>query len=227
MTDLFVVYGSETKLLNNIFLKKNVFFIRIYNKSKPSPLKNAVDVNNFKDFKIEFKNIFKKKNIKNIIFIGAATIIQNSLLVSESSDSLNLMLNTNINNYVNFTHFLLPFMIKIRSGNFIFLSSFRSIATTKGASIYSASKAFGETFFQIIGKEYGALGIFSNTIRLGCFDGRGFHFLADDKKKDLIKTIGNRKLGTSEDLLKAIDFVLDCKYSNGGILDLTAGMSYN
>ena len=71
----------------------------------------------------------------------------------KSSETINQMLCTNINNYVDFTHYLLPFMIKIRSGNFIFLSSFRAIATTKGASLYSASKSLLEKpFFKLLVK---------------------------------------------------------------------------
>ena len=153
--------------------------------------------------------------------------MQNALFVREKKHDIDSMLNTNIKSYVDYAHLLIPYMLKIKSGNFIFLSSFRSQATTRGTSIYSASKSFCESFFEVIGKEYGSLGIFSNSIRLGCFDGRMFDSIDDKKKDNLISAIGNRRLGTSEDLMKAIDFIIDSKYSNGGILDLTAGISYN
>ena len=227
MLDLYIIYGSESKLLQKIYEKKNVLFIRIYRNRIPIPMDNALDVNSFDTFRDEFKKLLKINKFKRIVFVGAAFLVQNKLFVREKKLDLDLMLDTNIKGYVDYTHFLLPFMIKIKSGNFIFLSSFRSQATTRGVSIYAASKSFCETFFQVIGKEYGSLGVFSNSIRLGCFDGRMFDIVEDKKKINLTSAIGNRRLGTSEDLMKAIEFIIDSNYSNGGILDLTAGISYN
>ena len=220
------MYGSESKLLSKMYEKKNVQFIRIYKTRKPKPLENAIDVNTIMNFEKEFIDFFKKEKVKKIIFIGAAFIVQNALFIKEKKQNIDVMIKTNVTSYVNFAHFLIPYMIKIKSGNFIFLSSFRSKATTRGVSIYSASKSFCESFFEVIGKEYGALGVFSNSIRLGCFDGRMFEVVDDEKKKRLISAVGNRRLGTSEDLMKAIEFLVDSNYSNAGVLDLSAGISY-
>ena len=227
MIDLYVIYGSESKLLKKVYQKKNIFFIRIYKNRKPAPKKNAIDVNSFPDFEKKFGEFIKTNNVKKIIFIGAAFLVQNELFVKEKKEDISLMLDTNIKSYLDYTYYLLPFMIKIKSGNFIFLSSFRTQATTRGVSVYAASKSFCETFFQIIGKEYGALGIFSNSIRLGVFDGRMLNVLDHQKKMDLKYAIGNRRFGTADDLLKAIEFIIDSEYSNGGILDLTGGISYH
>ena len=227
VTDLYIIYGSESKLLKKLYEKKNVFFFRIYNNRQPTPKENAVDVDSFPKFEKKFKKFMQTNTPKKIIFIGAAFLVQNELFVKEKKNHIALMLDTNIKTYLEYTHFLLPFMIKIKSGNFIFLSSFRTQATTRGVSVYAASKSFCETFFQIIGKEYGSIGVFSNSIRLGAFDGRMLNVLDSQKKMELKRTIGNRRFGTTEDLLKAIEFIIDSKYSNGGILDLTGGMSYN
>lgn len=109
------------------------------------------------------------------------------------------MLASNIQSYVNITYFLIPFMLKIKKGNFIFLSSFRALLGSKGTSIYSASKAFGETFFQTLGKEYGPVGIYSNVIRLGFFDGKMTDYFKDQEKNEIIKNLGLRKLGDNTD----------------------------
>ena len=63
-------------------------------------------------------------------------------------------------------------MCKINNGCFIYLSSFRSQKPTKGTILYSASKAFGETFFKGIGIEYGRFNITSHLIRMGAFEGK-------------------------------------------------------
>ena len=226
MKDLYIVFGSETKLLKKLFKKENVFFIRIYNKRIPLKLSNSIDVNSFENFKSEFEIIFKSNKPKRIIFIGAAFLVQNNLFISEKQIDLDQMLNVNISSYVKYTRFLIPFMLKIRSGQFIFLSSFRAKVPARGTSVYSASKAFCEEFFKIIGIEYGSHGIFSTSIRLGCMDGRMIDVLNKDYKEILIKNIGSKKLGKTEDVVNAIDFILSNNYVSGGVIDLTSGISF-
>ena len=118
-------------------------------------------------------------------------------------------------------------MIKMKKGTFIFLSSFRAKAPTRGTSIYSASKIFVETFLSTIGKEYGALGINTVSIRLGAFDGKMFYEMGEEKKAQIMQAIGNRRLGSPNDLQNVIRFIVENNYLNGGIIDLDGGLSYN
>ena len=87
--------------------------------------------------------------------------------------------------------------------------------------------SFGEKFFEIIGKENASFGINSASIRMGYFDGRMTNLMSDDKIKQFKLSVGNRKLGSSQDLIKAIDFIIENKYTNGGTIDLTGGISFN
>jgi len=226
MKDLYIVFGSETKLLKNLFTKKDVFFIRIYNNRVPSKLSNSIDINSFENFKLEFEVFIEKNKPKKIIFIGAAFIVQNNLLVFEKQNDLDNMLETNISSYVKYARYLIPFMLKKKSGNFIFLSSFRAVTSARGISVYSASKAFCEKFFETIGIEYGSHGIYSTSIRLGCMEGRMMDVIQDDYKKNLLKNIGSKRLGTSVDVVNAIDFILANNYTSGGVIDLTSGISF-
>lgn len=227
MKNLYIVFGSETKLLKPLFNRKNVSFIRIYNNTIPSKLSNSIDVNSFEKFKLEFEKAFNLNKPKKIIFIGAAFITQNKLFFQEEKSHIDDILKVNILDYVTYVHYLLPFMMKIRNGQFVYLSSFRASATCRGISLYGASKAFGEKFFEIIGKENAAFGINSGSIRMGYFDGRMTNMMSEDKIKGFRMSVGNRKLGTSEDLTKAIDFMIENNYTNGGVIDLTGGISYN
>ena len=227
MKNLFIVYGSETKLLNGILNIKNSYFIRIYHERVPEIIKNACSVNNFEDFKIIFKDKLSELKPGKIIFIGAAFIVQNRLFILENKKNVDKMIKTNVSNYIDYTSFLLPFMKKINSGQFIYLSSFRSEVLARGVSIYSASKAFGETFFKIIGIENGAFGIRSTSIRLGAMDGRMIEVLPKEKIKELELSVGNRRLGNSKDVIKTIKYILNNDYTNGGVIDLTSGISFN
>ena len=227
MKDLYIGFGSESELLKDLFKRENSFFIRIYNNRVPLPMDNSVDVNSFENFKLEFESLFEKSKPERIIFLGAAFITQTKLFFQEDITNVNHILNSNITNYVLYVHYLIPFMIKIRNGQFVYLSSFRATTTCRGVSLYASSKAFGEKFFEIIGKENAAFGIKSASIRMGYFDGRMTNLMSEDKIKQFRMSIGNRKLGTSQDLIKAIDFIIENKYTNGGTIDLTGGISFN
>lgn len=227
MKDLYIVFGSETKLLKDLFQKENVFFIRIFNKSIPTKSSNCIDVNSFEKFKDEFEKIFISDKPKRIIFIGAAFKTQNKLFFQEDNTNINDIIKLNVIDYVSYVHFLIPYMIKIKNGQFVYLSSFRAVTSCRGVSLYGATKAFGEKFFEIIGKENAAFGVRSASIRMGYFDGRMTNIMDEDKIKSFKMSIGNRRLGTSEDLIEAINFIIDNKYSNGGTIELTGGISFN
>ncbi len=226
MVNLYVVYGSESELLEDIFAFEDSYFIRIYNNRLPKKLKNAADVNNFEHFQKVFDDKVKEITPKRIIFIGAAFLTQQNLFLHESKENITKSLDINIFQYVQYCHFMLPYMTKIKSGNFIYLSSFRSQITARGISIYAASKAFGEKFFEVIGKENAIFGVHSTSIRMGYFDGRMTNLMDPDKIKKFTLSIGNRKLGSKSDLISAIKFVLENKYTNGGTIDLTGGISF-
>tara|TARA_Y100001970_G_C14250975_1_gene871861 strand:- start:843 stop:1523 length:681 start_codon:yes stop_codon:yes gene_type:complete len=226
MKHLFVVYGSETKLLKGIFNFDDSYFLRIFNSNTPKKQDNALDLNSIDDFKSVFKSKLKELKPKRIVFIGAAFVSQNNLLLKEKEKNLQKMVNVNILNYVELCHFILPFMVKLKSGYFIYLSSFRSTNTSRGTSIYSASKAFGEKFFEVIGKENGIFGVYSTSIRMGYFDSRMTKNLGTEKSKEFILAIGNRRLGLDSDLIETIKYVLNNQYTNGGVIELTGGISY-
>lgn len=226
MVNLYVVYGSETELLEDLFAAEDSYFIRIYNNRVPQKMENAADVNDFEKFKTVFDEKFISLAPKRIIFIGAAFLTQKALFCQETRENIDKSLDVNVLKYVDYCHFILPYMIKIKSGNFIYLSSFRAQTTARGISLYSASKAFGEKFFEVIGKEHAMFGVCATSIRMGYFDGRMTNLMEPDKIKQFKLSIGNRKLGSKEDLVNCIKFILDNKYTNGGAIDLTGGISF-
>ena len=226
MINLYVVYGSESELLEGIYSNPDSHFIRIYNKRLPKSMINASDVSSVEQFKKVFDDKFKSLNPKKIIFLGAAFLTQKELFFQETKENIASSIDVNIIKYLDYCHFILPYMIKIKSGNFIYLSSFRSQTTTRGVSLYSASKAFGEKFFEVIGKENAIFGVCSTSIRMGYFDGRMTNLMDPTKIKQFILSIGNRKLGTGKDLVDCINFILKNKYTNGGTIDLTGGISF-
>ena len=226
MKDLIIVYGSESNILQELYKRKNTFFIKIFNKKKPENNNNSMCINNFCGFKKIFTDLIKKRNFKKIIFLGVAFKSQNNLFILENDNQIEEMVNVNILNYLKYSKFLLPFMLNKKNGNFIYLSSFRSNTTSKGTSLYSSSKAFGERFFEIIGKEYGSKGIFSCIIRLGYFEGKMIENIDKKIVNDVIKNISNKRLGTSKELVETIEFVIKNEYTNSSVIELNGGINF-
>ena len=225
MSRLYVVYGSEASVLTSFMNNVGGAVFRIYNQKKPAPKGNCVDVL-IGDFKSTFQKYCDSENIKEVIFIGAAFSTQSSLMIGETDESIQRQLTTNITNYVMLAKAVLPIMIKNKFGRFVYLSSFRSETITRGTSLYSASKAFGEVFFKGLGVENGAFGVSSTSIKMGYFDGTMLEDFTTEQIASIKRSIGCRRLGSPEDLEAAIYFCIENFYLNGGALELNGGISH-
>jgi NADP-dependent 3-hydroxy acid dehydrogenase YdfG len=224
--DLFVVYGSETSLLSELYNRPDSVFLRFYNETRLEGDSNSYFANSFVELESHLDMILKKFDITRIVFIGAGFLSQTKLYFQATESEIEAQIETNIRNYLKFTSILLPKMIQKKAGHFIYLSSFRSQTTCRGVTLYAASKSFGETFFEVLGKENGRFGVFSTSIRMGYFDGRMTNNLPADRQKSIKSAIGVDSLGSAADLFSTIEYILGNKYTNGGVVDLTGGINH-
>ncbi len=226
--DVIVAYGSETRLLLSLF-ERDCRFIRIYNSRQPQPRDNCRDINSIDQLEAALdaeRQLLQQKRLR-IAFVGAAFRTQKELLISEPLEELMQSVDVNVASYVRLARMLLPHMIAARYGTLIYLSSFRATTTARGISVYAASKAFGEKFFEVIGKEYGRFNISSVSLRLGYFDGRMLDPFKEEELQRMKRQIAVNRLGTGQDVVAAIDFVLANRYLNGGVIDLQGGLSFD
>ena len=158
--------------------------------------------------------------------MGVGFLADSNLFFSLEKKEMNKLINANISNYLFITKIILPVMVKISSGKFIYLSSFRSQISTRGTAIYSASKAFGESFFKTIGQEYARFGITSHIIRMGYFEGRLLHNLTEERRLKIFKKISMGRLGDANDLLSAIKTAENLDYNNSGIIEMNGGLDF-
>lgn len=223
-----IIYGSESNILENYYNEEKDYIIRLYNNRIPKPKKNCIDIKfssqNFSVLKNELDKILP--NIKKLVFLGVAFASDKNLLKLSSDQDIEELIQVNINNYIKLSKFILEYMLKIKSGKFIYLSSFRSKNPTRGTAIYSASKAFGEIFFKTLGMEYGMFNISSHIIRMGYFDGRLLDTLSKEKKTEITKRISKGRLGNSKDLIDLVRFLEDHDYTNSGVVELNGGLDF-
>ena len=221
-----VVFGSGTRLLDPLIEEylQTARVVRIYNSMAPSGRENCVDIGNIDELDqvlTEFKNTFNELEID---FVGAASVYQNEMLISMSETKIEQILETGVSDYVRITRILLKHMARAKYGSMVFLSSFKSQHYSAGTSLYSASKAFGETFFSAIGKEYGRLGIRSAVIRMGYFDGKMLDTLLSHRPESLPASLKTAKVGTSDELCSAVKFIIENPMTNSGVLEFDGGL---
>ena len=110
--------------------------------------------------------------------------------------------------------------MKYGGGSFVFLSSVRVNQPTVGTSIYSSSKAFGETFFRSLAVEYGKFGLRFNSIRLGIAEsGMSAHLSASERERLLDQSTIGRTVHLDE-VWNALHFIFTNNSLNGAIVEL-------
>jgi len=224
----FIIYGSESEIIRDFIdsIAHECTIIRIYNKQEPTPRANCIDVQDLDDLTKVLSNL-DSAGEPRIAFIGVASRSQSSLFVSESLESMHSIIEVNISSYVELLHVLLPKMIKYKYGRLVYLSSFRAEHRGKGSSVYSASKSFCESLFSSIGKEMGSLNIMSVSLRMGFFEGKMFDNLPAGLIERYLKQVSLRRKGRAAELSNAIWFAIENEYSNGGVIELDGGISYD
>lgn len=223
--NVLVVLGSESGVIRRLVpqLAQDMPVVRVYSRTVPAPSDRCIDIQSVDEIPSAIARLVPDS--PRIAFMGAAFKRQNSLLLAVNRSELHDMIDTNITLYVDAMSLLLPVMVQEKFGRIIYLSSFRAGSPIRGTTMYSASKAFGETFFSAIGKEYGRFGISSVSIRMGYFEGGMFDDFDEDTKKHALRSVSMNRLGCHEDLEATVRMCFTQPYLNSGVIDLNGGLN--
>jgi NAD(P)-dependent dehydrogenase (short-subunit alcohol dehydrogenase family) len=224
--NLFIVYGSESSLLNHLYQENN-FYLRIYNNEIPKQIKLSVDLHydNLAEIGQILRKIQKENLIDKVIFIGSAFQSENSLLINQTDETIESLIDVNIKSYLKVSRDIIKNIDISKEKIFVYLSSFRSNAPIPGTSIYSSSKAFGELLFKSMNQEYSRINLRSSVIRMGYFDGRMLLYFDETSQDKFRKKISLKRFGKGIDLVNCINYIVENPYTAGGVIDLTGGIS--
>ena len=117
-------------------------------------------------------------------------------------------------------------MIQYKRGSIINISSMWGEVGASCEVVYSASKAGLIGFTKALAKELGPSGISVNCISPGVIDTEMNSELSDDDMNELISDIPLKRIGTPEDVAKAVKFFISEKasYITGQVLGVSGGM---
>lgn len=212
-----------------LFAKSGYDVIINYNNSKEEALRLAreigaetirADVSS----SAQVDDMFKAAGEVNIL-VNNAGISGFYMLDAMSDDEWNKMIGVNLNGVFYCTRAVLPQMLRRKSGAIVNVSSMWGICGSSCEAAYSASKAGVIGFTKALAKEVGPSGIRVNCIAPGAIDTDMNKKLGGDAIKELCEETPLGRLGSPEEVARAILFLADDDgFITGQVLSPNGGL---
>lgn len=163
-------------------------------------------------------------NLKNIILINCAGTNYNSM--AHKFDYLEWKKVFEINTHGTFLliKHMLPLMREQKYGRIINFSSVVPQIGTQGTSAYAGSKSALWGLTKVISNENASKGITINSLNLGYFDIGMISEVPESILENIVQTIPMKKLGNPNNIMNAINFLVDSDYITGTTIDINGGL---
>ena len=161
------------------------------------------------------------------ILVNNAGITKDGLMLRMTEQQWDAVINVNLKSAFNFTHAIVPVMMRQRGGSIINMSSVVGVNGNGGQCNYAASKAGMIALAKSIAKEVGSRGVRANCIAPGFILTDMTQQLPDDVREQWIKTIPLRRGGTPDDVANVAIFLASdlSSYVSGQVIHCCGGMS--
>ena len=159
------------------------------------------------------------------ILINNAGITKDNLLIRMKDEDWDAVLSVNLRSMFLCIKAIAPLMMKNRWGRIVNIASIVGEMGNFGQANYSAAKAGAIGLTKTVARELASRGITCNAIAPGFIDTAMTQKLSDDVKKRLSEQIPLTRLGTPEDIAKAVVFLCaDAEYITGQVINVNGGM---
>ena len=160
------------------------------------------------------------------ILINNAGITRDNILLRMKEDEWEDIIETNLSSLYKMSKSVLRGMIKNRSGRIISITSVVGAMGNAGQSNYAASKAGMIGFTKSLAREVGVRNITVNAIAPGFIETDMTDSLSDEQKDALVSQIPMGRLGTADEVAKAVLFLAGDggSYITGQTLHVNGGM---
>lgn len=196
-----------------------------YNTTVPEKNKNflsKVDISNYSEVKSWI--VEKTTNAEQLILINCAGINYNSFAHKSDIGKWKEVIDVNLIGSFNAINAILPIMREQGFGRIINLSSIVAQKGIPGTSAYAASKAGLWGMTKCIAIENAKKGITINNLNLGYFDIGMVNDIPEEFLSSVIRGIPSEKLGDPDNILKALQFLIESDYTTGTSIDINAGL---
>jgi 3-oxoacyl-[acyl-carrier protein] reductase len=159
------------------------------------------------------------------ILVNNAGITKDNLLIRMKDEDWDAVLSVNLRSMFLCIKAIAPLMMKNRWGRIVNIASIVGEMGNFGQANYSAAKAGAIGLTKTVARELASRGITCNAIAPGFIDTAMTQKLSDDVKKRLSEQIPLTRLGTPEDIAKAVVFLCaDADYITGQVINVNGGM---
>lgn len=158
------------------------------------------------------------------ILINNAGISKTGLLTELSYAEWEEILRTNLTSVFLFCKYIVPEMVRRKSGRIINVSSVWGNVGASCEAAYSASKGGVAALTKALAKELAPSGITVNAIAPGCIDTEMNLNLSEDDRRELCEEIPMGRFGTPEEVAEMICSIASSpEYLTGQVVTLSGG----
>jgi len=174
-----------------------------------------------------FKAIEKEMGDTPLILVNNAGITKDNLLMRMKEQEWNSVIQANLNSVYYCTHEAIRGMLKAKWGRIINITSVVGLIGSPGQSNYCASKAGIIGFTKSVAREYGSKGVTVNAVAPGFIDTDMTSILKEELKASFLSQIPAGRMGSAEDVAKAVVFFASesSSYITGQVLAVDGGMT--
>lgn len=160
------------------------------------------------------------------VLVNNAGITKDMLILRMNEEDFKQVVDVNLNGTFNMTKNVIQYMMKVRTGRIINISSVVGISGNAGQTNYAASKAGIIGFTKSLAKEVASRNILVNAIAPGFISTDMTGVLKDEIKDEIIKNIPLKRAGTPDDVAKVVRFLAsdDSSYITGQVINVDGGM---
>lgn len=160
------------------------------------------------------------------VVVNNAGITKDGLLMRMKEEDFDKVINVNLKGTYNVTKNVIPYMMKQKYGKIVNISSVVGVSGNAGQANYAASKAGIIGFTKSVAKELASRNILANCVAPGFIKTDMTDVLSDSVKESINAQIPLKKMGTAEEVAKAVYFLgnEENTYITGQVLNVDGGM---
>jgi 3-oxoacyl-[acyl-carrier protein] reductase len=161
------------------------------------------------------------------VLVNNAGITKDGLLLRMTEAQWDAVLTVNLKSAFNFSHAVVPVMLRQRKGSIINMSSVVGVHGNAGQCNYSASKAGMIGLAKSIAQECGKKGVRANAIAPGFIITAMTDQLSEETRKEWCEKIPLHRGGTPEDIANVALFLGSdmSSYVSGQVIQVDGGMN--